>query len=181
MPNMAQFGASTIIGPEIRLLLLDCFETIVEMQDGEYRPRLGMIDFLTHFGSRLGIPVMVISDAAKEAVEQALEQARLATYFITLYHAGNAAADLGDGRTRKRLDLPLADFNIKASQTLFIGDSPLDAEAAQYYGVQFIRIPRSEDRSFSFATLITGPSRYRSQEFNITFLDHYRRGKDTSK
>jgi phosphoglycolate phosphatase-like HAD superfamily hydrolase len=178
---MDQFGATTIIGPDIRLLLLDCFETIVEMESGVYRPRLGMIDFLTHFGSRLGIPIAVISDASKEAVESALVQSRLSTYFITVYHAGNAAEDLGGGRARKRLDLPLSQFKIKAVQTLFIGDSPLDAEAAQHYGVQFIRVPRSEDRSFSFASLITGPSRYRSQEFNITFLDHYRKGKDKPK
>ncbi len=178
---MDQFGGTTIIGPDIRLLLLDCFETIVEMESSVYRPRLGMIDFLTHFGSRLGIPIAVISDASKEAVENALAQSRLTTYFITIYHAGNAAEELGSGRARKRLDLPLSHFKIKASQTLFIGDSPLDAEAAQHYGVQFIRVPRSEDRSFSFASLITGPSRYRSQEFNITFLDHYRKGKDKPK
>ena len=178
---MAQFGGMTIIGPDIRLLLLDCFETIVEMEGGVYRPRLGMIEFLTHFGSRLGIPIAVISDAAKEAVDSALTQAGLATYFVMVYHAGNAAEDLGEGRARKRLDVPIANFKIKAHQALFIGDSPLDAEAAQHFGVEFIRVPRSEDRSFTFASLITGPSRYRSQEFNITFLDHYRKGKDKPK
>ncbi len=174
---MNQFGAATTIGPDIRLLLLDCFETIVEMDNGVYRPRLGMVDFLTHFGARNGIPIAVISDAAQAAVEQALEQAKVRTYFLTIYHAGNAAEDLGSGRFRKRLDLAVQQFHIKPNQTLFIGDSPLDAEAAQYYGVQFIRVPRSEDRSFSFANLITGPSRYRSQEFNITFLDHYKKNK----
>jgi phosphoglycolate phosphatase-like HAD superfamily hydrolase len=177
IPRMAQFGATTMIGPDIRLLLLDCFETIVEMEKGVYRPRLGIIDFLTHFGARVGIPIAVVSDASLKAVTQALGQAQLASYFVTVYHADNAAEELGEGRKRKRLDLPVAEFKIRANQTLFIGDSPLDAEAAQHYGVQFIRVPRSEDRSFSFANLITGPSRYRSQEFNVTFLDHYRKDK----
>ena len=93
----------------------------------------------------------------------------------SVYHAGNAAESLGGGRARKCLNIPVADFQVTASHTLFIGDSPLDAEAAQHYGVQFIRVPRSEDRSFSFANLITGPSRYRSQEFNVTFLERYKK------
>lgn len=174
---MSQFGGATIIGPDIRLMLLDCFETMVELDGTSYRPRVGMVEFLTHFGSRVGIPIAVISDAAKAEVEKALAQAHLTTYVVTVYHAGNAAEDLGEGRMRKRLDVPLADFKVKPKQALFIGDSPLDAEAAQHFGVQFIRVPRSEDRSFDFAKLITGPSRYRSHEFNITFLDRYKKGK----
>ncbi len=174
---MSQFGGATIIGPQVRLMLLDCFETMVELAGQVYRPRAGMIEFLTHFGSRVGIPLVVISDASKDEVEAALSQARLATYVVKVYHAGNAAEDLGNGRMRKRLCVPLLDFKVKADQALFIGDSPLDAEAAQHHGVQFIRVPRSEDRSFSFANLITGPSRYRSHEFNVTFLDRYKKDK----
>jgi phosphoglycolate phosphatase-like HAD superfamily hydrolase len=170
---MSQFGGATTIGLNVRLILLDCFETMVELEGKSYRPRLGMIEFLTHFGSRAGIPIAVISDAQKSEVDTALGQAGLTTYVISVYHAGNASESLGGGRARKCLNIPVADFQVTASQTLFIGDSPLDAEAAQHYGVQFIRVPRSEDRSFSFANLITGPSRYRSQEFNVTFLDRY--------
>lgn len=170
---MSQFGGATTIGPDVRLILLDCFETMVELDGKGYKPRLGMVDFLTHFGSRVGIPIAVISDAKKIEVDAALAQARLATFVVTVYHAENAAETLGSGRMRKRLNVPLGDFKVKPIQTVFIGDSPLDAEAAQHYGVEFIRVPRSEDRSFSFANLITGPSRYRSQEFNITFLDRY--------
>jgi phosphoglycolate phosphatase-like HAD superfamily hydrolase len=172
---MSQFGGATTIGPDVRLILLDCFETMVELDGATYRPRLGMTDFLTHFGARIGIPILVVSDATKQEVDAALTQARLASYVVKVYHAGNAAEDLGDGRRRKRLDVPLADFSVKPTQAVFIGDSPLDAQAAQHYGVGFIRVPRSEDRSFSFATLISGPSRYRSQEFSITFLDRYGR------
>jgi FMN phosphatase YigB (HAD superfamily) len=174
---MSQFGGTTTIGLDTRLILLDCFETMVELQGAAYCARLGMVDFLTHFGARVGIPIVVISDAAKNAVETALAQARLSTFVVAVYHAGNAAEALGDGRWRKRLDVPMADFRATPTQTVFIGDSPLDAEAAQHYGVHFIRIPRSEDRSFSFATLINGPSRYRSQEFNVAFLDRYRKDK----
>ena len=170
---MSQFGGATTIGPDVRLILLDCFETMVELDGTTYRPRLGMTEFLTHFGSRVGIPIAVISDAKKAEVDAALTQARLSTFVVTVYHADNAAETLGSGRMRKRLDVPMSDFKVKPTQTLFIGDSPLDAEAAQHHGVQFIRVPRSEDRTFSFANLITGPSRYRSQEFNITFMDRY--------
>lgn len=177
---MSQFGGATTIGPDVRLILLDCFETMVELDGQTYRPRLGMTEFLTHFGSRVGIPIAVISDARKSEVEGALAQARLRTYVVALYHADNAAEQLDGGRMRKRIDVPMVDFKLKPTQVVFIGDSPLDAEAAQHHGVQFIRVPRSEDRSFSFATLITGPSRYRSQEFNITFLDRYAKN-DTKK
>jgi phosphoglycolate phosphatase-like HAD superfamily hydrolase len=170
---MSQFGGATTIGPDVRLILLDCFETMVELDGQTYRPRLGMAEFLTHFGSRVGIPIAVISDAKQSEVDAALVQARLGTFVVKVYHAQNAAEQLESGRMRKRLDVPLAEFKVKPQQVVFIGDSPLDAEAAQHHNVQFIRVPRSEDRSFSFAGLITGPSRYRSQEFNITFLDRY--------
>lgn len=170
---MSQFGGATTIGPDVRLILLDCFETMVELEGTTYRPRLGMTEFLTHFGSRVGIPIAVISDAKKAEVDAALTQARLGTFVVAVYHADNAAEQLDNGRMRKRIDVPMVDFKIKPTQVVFIGDSPLDAEAAQHHGVHFIRVPRSEDRSFSFANLITGPSRYRSQEFNITFLDRY--------
>lgn len=177
---MAQFGSTTRISSDIRLLLLDCFETMVELNGHVYQARHGMVDFLTHYGARIGLPIAVISDASQVLVSQALAQARLSTYPVAIYHAGNAADDLGDGRRRKRLDLPVADFKLRPEQALFIGDSPLDAEAAQHYGVQFIRVPRSEDRSFSFVTLINGASRYQSQEFNLTFLDRYK-PKDSKK
>ena len=170
---MAQFGSTTRISADIRLLLLDCFETMVELDGRVYRARKGMNEFLTHYGSKVGLPIAVISDASQELVGRALAEARLSTYPVAIYHAGNAAEDLGDGRRRKRLDLAVADFKIKPEQALFIGDSPLDAEAAQHYGVQFIRVPRGEDRLFSFVTLIGGASRYQSQEFNLTFLDRY--------
>ena len=170
---MSQFGGATTIGPDVRLILLDCFETMVELEGQSYRPRLGMKDFLTHFGARVGIPIAVISDAKKNEVDAALAEARLGTFVVKVYHAENAGEHLAGGRFRKRLDVPVADFKIKPTQVVFVGDSPLDAEAAQHHGVHFIRVPRSEDRSFSFASLITGPSGYRSQEFNITFLERY--------
>lgn len=170
---MSQFGGTTTIGLNVKLILLDCFETMVELAGATYRPRLGIVEFLTHFGSRAGIAIAVISDAQKAEVDAALNQAGLMSYVIALYHAENASESLGGGRARKCLNIPVSNFQVTAEQTLFIGDSPLDAEAAQYYGVQFIRVPRSEDRSFSFATLITGPSRYRSQEFNVTFMERY--------
>lgn len=146
---------------------------MVELDGHVYRARNGMREFLAHYGAKVGLPIAVISDASQELVERALTEARLATYPVAIYHAANAAEDLGDGRRRKRLDLAVADFKVSPEQALFIGDSPLDAEAAQHYGVQFIRVPRSEDRSFSFVTLIGGASRYQSQEFNLTFLDRY--------
>jgi phosphoglycolate phosphatase-like HAD superfamily hydrolase len=176
MRPMQQFGSATTITPGIRLILLDCFETLVELDGQTYRPRLGMTEFLTHFSARIGVPIVVISDAPRELVEQAIAQARLASFIVAVYHAGNAMEQLPGGRARKRLDIPVADFGVKGDQAVFIGDSPLDAEAAQHHNVRFIRVPRSEDRTFTFASLITGPSRYQSQEFNLTFLDRYRKG-----
>ncbi len=173
---MPQFGGGTVITHDTRLILLDCFETLVELEGGAYRPRRGMPEFLAHFATRVGTPLAVVSDAGQAEVERALNQAGVGGYLVRIYHAGNAAADLGGGRQRKRLDLALADFKVRPEQAVFIGDSPLDAEAAQHHGVRFIRVPRSEDRGFSFASLITGPSRYRSQEFNLKFLARY--GKD---
>jgi phosphoglycolate phosphatase-like HAD superfamily hydrolase len=170
---MPQFGGSTVITPGIRLILLDCFETLVELEGGAYRPRHGMREFLIHFSTRAAVPVAVVSDAEQSQVEGAIRTAGLGDYLVAVYHAGNAAESLGGGRTRKRLDKPVTDFSLRPEQAVFIGDSPLDAEAAKHYQVHFIRVPRSEDRNFSFASLITGPSRYRSQEFNQIFIDRY--------
>lgn len=179
--RMPQFGGSTVITPGIRLILLDCFETLVELEHGKYRPRQGMREFLIHFSNRASVPVAVVSDAEKSQVEAAVTEAGLATYLVAIYHAGNAAEDLGGGRRRKRLDKPVSDFSLRPEQAVFIGDSPLDGEAAKHYQVQFIRVPRSEDRHFSFASLITGPSRYRSQEFNEIFLERYSKDNKSDK
>jgi hypothetical protein len=73
----------------------------------------------------------------------------------------------------KRLDAVIARFAVPIEQVVFIGDSPLDAAAAQHHGVPFIRVPRSEDREFSFAGLIKGPSRYQSSEFTSIFIERY--------
>ena len=93
--------------------------------------------------------------------------------FHGIYHAGNAAEQLAGGKTRKRLDVPLAEFAVPAEAAVFIGDSPLDAEAARHHGVPFIRIPRSEDRGFSLDVLLHGPSRYRSTEFSAHLLKSF--------
>jgi phosphoglycolate phosphatase-like HAD superfamily hydrolase len=170
---MPQFGAATTITTRTRLILLDCFETLVELDGAAYRPRKGVIDFLAWFRDRQPTKLAVISDAEQDLVEAALGQAGLSGYLLAVYHAGNALERLPEGRSRKRLDVPLTQLGVGAAQTIFIGDSPLDGEAAAHYQVPFIRVPRSEDRAFSFATLISGPSRYNSQEFSVTFLDQY--------
>jgi phosphoglycolate phosphatase-like HAD superfamily hydrolase len=171
---MSQFGAATTITTRTRLILLDCFETLIHLEGKTYRPRNGVVDFLIWFRDRQPTKLVVISDAEKPLVEDALSQAGLSAYVMSIYHAGNALEPLSGGRVRKRLDVPLKELGISAAQTVFIGDSPLDAEAAAHYQVPFIRVPRSEDRSFTFASLIRGPSRYNSQEFSATFLDQYR-------
>jgi len=172
---MAQYGSITTISSRTRLILLDCFETVVELVDGMYRPRLGIVAFIQHFAVGRSIPLVIISDADEATVEATLKQAEVRGSFSKVYHAGNAIETEADGRLRKRLDIPLADFAVRAPFAMFIGDSPLDAMAAQHHGVPFIRVPRSEDRAFTFASLISGPSRYDSGEFSATFLDEYRK------
>lgn len=156
---------------------MDCFETLVEMHEGAYRIRRGVAAFLDHFSSRRSVPVAVITDADQISVEAALLQAGVRERFQGVYHSGNAMEALADGRARKRLDIPLADFGVEADRAVFIGDSPLDAEAAEHHGVPFIRVPRSEDRAFTFEVLITGPSRYDSGEFSATMIDAYLKRK----
>lgn len=174
---MSQYGSVTVIAPRTRLILMDCFETIVAMQDGRYVVRQGIIEFLNHFSSRRSIPVAVITDAGSDAVEAALAEAGVRNRFQAVFHRADAVEDLPDGRCRKRLDVPLAAFAVAADQAVFIGDSPMDAEAAQHYAVPFIRVPRSEDRSFTFVSLISGPSRYDSAEFSARMIDEYLKRK----
>lgn len=161
-----------MIGPQTRLILLDCFETLVELDGVSYRARKGVIAFLEHFRAKLQLAV--VSDATETLVRAALTQATLDGYFRRVYHRDNALEQLPDGRLRKRLDVPLLEHGLNPDQAVFIGDSPLDAEAALRFQVPFIRVPRSEDRAFTFAMLIAGPSRYDSAEFSATFLDQYR-------
>jgi len=171
---MSQHGSATIIGPQTRLILMDCFETLVELEGRRYRARLGIDQFLAHFRDHLGIPVVVVSDADETQVAAALEQAGLSDQIDRVYHQGNASRVLGDGRQRKRLAPALTDFSAPPASAIFIGDSPLDGEAAQAEGVGFIRVPRSEDRRFTFAALIQGPSRYASGDFTQVLMDRYR-------
>ena len=171
---MPQPGSDTIITARTRLILLDCFETLVELDAGTYRARRGVTEFLAHYGLRQPTPMAVISDAELAVVDGAIVAAGLRDAFAAIYHAGNASEPLSGGRARKRLDVPLRDFAVDARATVFIGDSPLDAEAAVHHDVPFIRVPRSEDRAFTFATLIGGPSRYDSARFSLTFLDRHR-------
>ena len=56
---------------------------------------------------------------------------------------------------------------------MFIGDSPLDAEAARQHQIPFIRVPRSEDLEFTFDCLIGGPSRYNSNQFSSVLFERY--------
>jgi len=170
---MAQYGADTIIPRSVRLILLDCFETLIELTARGYVPRRGIPEFLRCFVRDRQVPVVVISDASEELIIVALKQAGVRHLIQGIYHAGNAEEVLADGRRRKRLDVPLADFQISGPEAVFVGDSPLDAEAAHHYQLPFIRVPRSEDSAFSFADLITGPSRYQSAHFTALMLERY--------
>ncbi|MFM2090178.1 MAG: Haloacid dehalogenase-like hydrolase [Planctomycetota bacterium] len=167
------FGGDTRIPPTVRLILMDCFETLVELESTGYRARRGIGDFLDHFTKRKGVPVAVVSDAEEILVLKALDQAGLKKRFKAVFHRGNASRLLDDGRHRKDLAPVLAHFRIPVEQTVFIGDSPLDGEAAKEASVPFVRVPRSEDRGFTFTRLITGASRYHSGEFSAQFLDAY--------
>jgi phosphoglycolate phosphatase-like HAD superfamily hydrolase len=174
---MQQIGSATIITPSIRLILLDCYETLVELADNHYRPRRGIPRFIEHYAVKMGMPLVVVSDAHKDDVVAALAQAQLGQHFRAIYHKDNASENLGEGRTRKRLDVVVADFSVKPRDAMFIGDSPMDALAAQHHGLCFIRVPRSEDRDFDFSRLITGASRYNSQDFSATFVERYGKPK----
>jgi len=176
--QMSQFGASTTITPRTKLIMLDCFETLIQLEGTVYQPRNGVSEFLTWFSDRQPTKLVVISDAELTLIEDALRQAGLSGFLPTIYHAGNALERLPGGRTRKRLDVPLKELDIGAVQAVFIGDSPLDAEAAAHYQVPFIRVPRHEDRAFSFISLIKGPSRYNSSEFSATFFEQYLKKPD---
>lgn len=171
---MDSFGSDTVIGPQVRLILMDCFETLVQFGDHGYSARLGVDLFLDTFAVGQHIPVVVISDAPEAAIVGALRQAKLLSRIATI-HDGQVSEPLGAGRSRKRLDLPLRELGVRPDQAVFIGDSQLDAEAARHHRVPFIRVPRSEDRTFSFERLIAGPSRYRSGEFTLHVENEYRR------
>lgn len=170
-----QFGAGTVVPPDVTLLILDCFETLVELRGRSYIPRQGMTTFLDHFSGRKQVRLAVLSDGEQVAVEAAVAQAGLSNRFAAIVGAPDSLGQLPDGRVLKRLDLLISRFGVTTAETVFIGDSPLDAQAAQHHAVPFIRVPRSEDDAFSFASLITGPSRYQSSEFSAVFLERYLR------
>jgi phosphoglycolate phosphatase-like HAD superfamily hydrolase len=170
-----QFGSGTVVPKDVELLIVDCFETLVEMQGRKYVQRQGIDSFLSHFSGRHRVPVVVLSDGEQSAVEAALAQAGLAGRFAAVVGAPDSLGQLPDGRVLKRLDLVISRFTAPLQRTVFIGDSPLDALAAKHHSVPFIRVPRSEDDTFSFASLITGPSRYQSTEFSAVFLERYLR------
>lgn len=169
-----QFGSQTVIAPTVQLVLMDCFETLIQFGPEGYKPRHGIVRFLEALATERRIPVVVISDAPEPAIASALRQAGLLPRIASVYDR-RASDDLGAGRIRKRLDLPLMELGIAPHRAVFIGDSPLDAEAAHYHGVPFIRVPRSEDRSFNFVRLLSGPSEYNSGEFSLLFTQEFPR------
>lgn len=168
-----EYGSDTVIGAHVRVILMDCFETLVQLTEHGYSARKGIERFIDHFATTRKIPLIVISDAPEAAIANALRQAGLLNRIAGIYDT-RSADKLPDSRARKRLDLPLKDMQLEASMSVFIGDSQLDAQAAQFHGVPFIRVPRSEDREFSFERLISGPSRYRSGEFIVHLEQAYR-------
>lgn len=167
---MPTHGADTTIPPDVRLILMDCFETLVSYSERGYSVRRGIPTFLRHFHAR-AVPVAVISDATEHAVRAALEQTDLLRWVDRIL--APATTLLPDGRVRKRLDTAIAVYQVEGSQAVYIGDSPLDALAALEQGVPFIRVPRSEDITFSFESLITGPSRYHSADFAAVLRRRY--------
>lgn len=169
---MPQFGAATIISSRTRLILADCYETLVALGPEGYQARRGIAEFVDHFCVRLAIPLSVVTDAEEAAAASALRQAGLLERVGRIWHAGNALEVLANGRRLKRLDLVLAGEGVAAADAVFIGDSQLDAEAAARHHVPFIRVPRSEDAGFSFAALIAGPSRYSSGHFSATMVEN---------
>lgn len=167
-----EFGSDTIIGSHVRLILMDCFETLVQLTDHGYSARKGIDRFFEHFATMRKIPIVVISDAPEAAIANALRQAGLLARVSGIYDT-RSSDKFADSRVRKRLDIPLAELQIEMNEAVFIGDSPLDAQAAQHHGMTFIRVPRSEDRGFSFERLIAGPSKYRSGEFLVHLEQTY--------
>ena len=117
--------------------------------------------------------MVIHSDAQRALVTKALDQAGLIDKFDAIYDAENAGESLDDDTALKCLDIPMKDYRVEREQTVFIGDSPMDAISAHNYGVPFIRVPRSEDQSFTFAMLINGPSRYSSEVFEQILDDFY--------
>jgi phosphoglycolate phosphatase-like HAD superfamily hydrolase len=170
---MGQHGADTVIGRQVRLLICDCFETLVQHSGEGYVARAGVPVFLDHFVSRLGLPLAVCSDASYDAVSEALTQAKLLDWADHIFGVEVSGERLENGLIRKRLDVVVAHYGMPLGQIVFIGDSPLDAQAAHHHQVSFIRVPRSEDEDFDFTQLIAGPSRYDSAEFSSTMLDFY--------
>ncbi len=167
-----QFGGGTIIPSDVSLLILDCFETLVEMTGRSYVARKGITDFIDHYQQR-GVPMVVLSDGEQGSVEAAIGQAGLAGRFAAVVGAPLSLRQHEDGRVLKRLDTVVKRFAVPIEQVVFIGDSPLDGLAAQHHAVPFIRVPRSEDQTFTFVALIKGPSRYQSAEFSNVFLERY--------
>jgi phosphoglycolate phosphatase-like HAD superfamily hydrolase len=172
-PAPFQFGGGTIIPPRVKLLILDCFETLVELRGRAYVPRRGIPEFLDHFSGRRQVPIAILSDGEQAVVDAAVAQSGLADRLAVVVGAPESIELTADGQPLKRLDRMLGRFAATRDQTVFIGDSPLDAQAARTHEVPFVRVPRSEDRAFSFAALIAGPSRYQSTEFSAVFLETY--------
>lgn len=168
-----QFGGGTAIPPDIGLIVLDCYETLVELDGKRYLPRNGVRDFLDYFALGKGIPVAVLSDGEQAEVERVVAGAGIADRIAVVFGAPDSIEQLGEGRTRKRLDLPPTLFGVELARCVYIGDTVQDGEAARHHRVPFIRVPRSEDRAFSFTCLIAGPSRYQSSEFSAVFLERY--------
>ncbi|MFW5846418.1 MAG: HAD family hydrolase [Planctomycetota bacterium] len=173
---MVQFGSDTVLDDSMRLVVFDCFDTLVCMRQRRYIARNGVRRLLNHLAKQRR-ELAILSDGSERGVRSALQQAGLGNRFPEIF-AVERACELGaDGIMRKRLDRVMAHFRRSPAETVFIGDSPIDAEAARSQGAHFIRVPGEADTDFSFAQLLDGASHYHSECYVDRLLRSYRQDR----
>lgn len=133
------------------LVILDFYDTIVQLEDEEWVPRKGIGGLLLAL-QKSGRRLAVCSDAGEDKIWERL--GGLAGYFAGIYGHSSLVHD-GEA-VYKDLGRICEEQGVAKERAVFLGDNYLgtDERSAWRYGIRYVRVPNArEDRDYDFSQL----------------------------
>lgn len=133
------------------LVILDFYDTIVQLEGEAWLPRRGIGELLLAL-QRSGKRLAVCSDAGEDRIQERLGS--LVEYFAHIY--GHSTLVHEDETYYKDLGRICEEQGVPKERAIFLGDNYVgtDERSAKRYGIEYIRVPNArEDRDYDFLQL----------------------------
>lgn len=134
------------------LVILDFYDTIVQMEGEEWVPRNGIPELLEALKDA-GKILAVCSDAGEEHIVERL--GNLVSYFVGIYGHSNLVQE--DETHYKNLGCICQDTGVQKERTVFVGDNHkgLDQRSGEHYSIEYVKVPNArEDKEYDFSQLV---------------------------